>query len=68
MTAPGSQLQHATKGQADMPTVKGKAARTKKGIAKNISTEIRAGKPPKQAVAIAMNLAGKSKRKKKKKK
>lgn len=43
-----------------MPLKKGKS---KKTIAKNIATEIRAGKPRKQAIAIAMSKAGKSKRK-----
>lgn len=41
-----------------MPLAKGSS---KKAIAKNIKTEIAAGKPPKQAVAIAMSKAGKSK-------
>lgn len=36
-----------------MPLVKGKAAKTKKGFGENISREIHAGKPQKQAVAIA---------------
>lgn len=49
-----------------MPLKKGSKARSKKGIASNIRTEIRAGKKPKQAVAIAMRLAGKAKRKRKK--
>ena len=40
-----------------MPLKTGKAAKTKKGIASNIRTEIRHGKKPKQAVAIAMRLA-----------
>ena len=47
-----------------MPLVKGKS---KAAVSKNISTEIKAGKPKKQAVAIAMSVAGKSKKKKKKK-
>jgi hypothetical protein len=39
-----------------MPLTKGKS---KKNIAKNIKTEMRAGKPQKQAVAIALNTARK---------
>jgi len=46
-----------------MPAVKGRAAKTKAGIAKNIRTEIHAGKPKEQAIAIAMSYAGKSKKK-----
>jgi hypothetical protein len=48
-----------------MPLLGGKKARTRAGIAQNIRTEIRAGRPRNQAVAIAMRQAGKSKRKKK---
>lgn len=44
-----------------MPLRKG---RSRKVIRQNIRTEIRAGKPRKQAVAIALNKAGKSRRKK----
>ncbi len=43
-----------------MPLVKGKS---KKAISKNISTEVHAGKPQNQAIAIAMRLAGKKKKK-----
>ena len=46
-----------------MPLKYGKAANT---IGSNIKTEEAAGKPQKQAVAIALNVAGKSKKKSKK--
>ena len=45
-----------------MPLVKGKAAKTKKGFSENIKREMHAGKPQKQAVAIAMRMAGKKKK------
>lgn len=40
-----------------MPLQKGKS---KEAVSKNIKTEIKAGKPQKQAVAIALNTARKS--------
>jgi hypothetical protein len=44
-----------------MPLAKGSG---KKIISKNIATEIRAGKDPKVAAAIAYSVAGKAKKKK----
>ena len=51
-----------------MPMVKGKKAKTKGGISENIGIEMNAGKPKKQAIAIAYSEAGESKKKKGKKK
>lgn len=47
-----------------MPLVKGKKAKTKAGISKNIAIERHAGKPEAQSIAIAMSEAGKSRKKK----
>lgn len=47
-----------------MPLVKGNAARSKKGFSENVKREMDAGKPQKQAVAIAYSEAGRSKSKK----
>lgn len=41
-----------------MPLKKGKG---KKAISSNIRTEMKAGRPQKQAIAIAMRVAGKPK-------
>jgi len=44
-----------------MPLLSGKAAKTKKGISENIRREVRAGKKPSQAAAIAYSKARKKK-------
>ncbi len=51
-----------------MPLNKGKKAKSPKGFGENIATEMKAGKPQKQAVAIAYSVADKAKKKKAKKK
>jgi len=47
-----------------MPLIKGYS---KSSIAKNIATEIRAGKPRRQAIAIALSTARTAKKKRRKK-
>ncbi len=48
-----------------MPLVKGKAATTRKGMSTNIKREIEAGKPQKQAVAIAYSEKRQAQKKRK---
>lgn len=48
-----------------MPLVKGARAKTRKGFSDNVKREINAGKPQKQAVAIAYSEARSTKRKRK---
>lgn len=45
-----------------MPLQRGSS---RKVVSNNIRTEMKAGKPQKQAIAIALNKAGKSKKKRK---
>ena len=47
-----------------MPLIKGNKARTRAGFSENIRREMDAGKPQKQAVAIAYSLSGEKKKKK----
>jgi len=49
-----------------MPLVKGKKAKTKKGFSENVKREMEAGKPQKQAVAIAYSEAREDKKRRKK--
>lgn len=50
-----------------MPLVKGKKASTRTGFSENIKREMNAGKPQKQAVAIAYSEAGNGMKRKKNK-
>ena len=50
-----------------MPLVKGMKAKTRKGFGENVKREMDAGKPQKQAVAIAYSEADSKKKKKVKK-
>lgn len=47
-----------------MPLIKGAKAKTKKGFSENVKREMNAGKPQKQAVAIAYSEAGEKRKKK----
>lgn len=50
-----------------MPLVKGAKAKTKKGFSENVKREMNAGKPQKQAVAIAYSEKRGGKKRPKKK-
>lgn len=45
-----------------MPLIEGKKAKTSEGFGQNVKTEMAAGKPQKQAVAIAYSKAGEKKK------
>ena len=49
-----------------MPLISGKKAKTRAGFSENIKREMNAGKPQKQAVAIAYSKAGEAKKRRKK--
>lgn len=51
------------KKEKEMPLMKGEKAKTKEGFSHNIEAEMNAGKPQKQAVAIAYSEAGEHKKK-----
>lgn len=48
-----------------MPLIKGQKAKTRKGFSENVRREMEAGKPQKQAVAIAYSQADEKKHKSK---
>jgi hypothetical protein len=50
-----------------MPLVSGKAAKSRKGFSENVRREMEAGKPQRQAVAIAYSQAGEKRKKGKRK-
>ena len=50
-----------------MPLIKGAKAKTRKGFGTNVKREMDAGKPQKQAVAIAYSEANSNKKPKRKK-
>ncbi len=49
-----------------MPLISGKKAKSRAGFSENIKREMNAGKPQKQAVAIAYSKAGEKKKPNKK--
>lgn len=51
-----------------MPLIGGKKARTRKGFSENVRREVNAGKPQKQAVAIAYSKAREGKKASRKRK
>lgn len=47
-----------------MPLIKGQKAKTRAGFSENIKREMNAGKPQKQAIAIAYSESGEKKKSK----
>lgn len=56
-----SEVKHH-KEQGKMPLISGEKAKSKEGFSKNVAAEVCAGKPQKQAVAIAYSQARKTSR------
>jgi len=48
--------------ESKMPLVTGQKAKTRAGFSENIRREVKAGRPQKQAIAIAYSKAGEKKK------
>jgi hypothetical protein len=53
---------HSNQKELNMPLISGKKAKTRAGFSENIKREMNAGKPQKQAIAIAYSKAKKGKK------